>query len=234
MHWKEWCWSSSILVNWCEQMTHWQSLWCWERLRKDEEGVRWWDGWTASSMQWTWTWANSGRWWRTGRPGVLQSMGSQRGGDDWVTEQQQQHLHWSSAPAHPTHPQYLRMWLYLEIGSLKMQLVMMKSWGTSIQDDWCPYKKEKLGYRDIHTHRKSYEHDGRDQGDPSAGQRTPQIASNHQNLGKAWNSFSITDFEGANLTDPWFQTSSLQNWETIHFCCLRHNSWYFVRAALGN
>ena len=41
-------------------------------------------------MQWTWTWANSGRWWGTGRPGVLQSMGSQRVGHDWVTEQQQQ------------------------------------------------------------------------------------------------------------------------------------------------
>jgi len=87
-----------------------------------------------------------------------------------------------------------------------MQLVMMKSWGTLIQDDWCPYKKEKLGYRDIHTHRESYEHDGRDQGDPSVGQRTPKIASNHQNLGKRHvNSFSITDFEGTNLTDPDFR-----------------------------
>ena len=35
-------------------------------------------------------WANSGRWWRTGKPGVLQSMGSQRVGHDWATEQQQQ------------------------------------------------------------------------------------------------------------------------------------------------
>ena len=38
-------------------------------------------------MQWTWTWANFGRWWETGRPGVLQSMGSQRVGHDWETEQ---------------------------------------------------------------------------------------------------------------------------------------------------
>ena len=28
--------------------------------------------------QWTWVGANSGRWWRTGKPSVLQSMGSQR------------------------------------------------------------------------------------------------------------------------------------------------------------
>ena len=42
-----------------------------------EEGIREWDGWTASPMQWTWIWANSGRRWRTGKPGMLQSMGSQ-------------------------------------------------------------------------------------------------------------------------------------------------------------
>ena len=39
-------------------------------------------------MQQTWTWANFGRWWGTGRPGVLQSMESQRVGHDWLTEQQ--------------------------------------------------------------------------------------------------------------------------------------------------
>ena len=43
-----------------------------------EEGVRGWDGWMVSPMQWTWTWVNSGRWWGTGRPGMLQSIGSQR------------------------------------------------------------------------------------------------------------------------------------------------------------
>ena len=48
-----------------------------------------WDGWMASPIQWTWVWASSGRWWRTGKPGVLQSMGSQRVGHDWATEQQQ-------------------------------------------------------------------------------------------------------------------------------------------------
>jgi len=32
----------------------------------------------SSPTQWTWVWAGSGRWWRTGKPGVLQSMGSWR------------------------------------------------------------------------------------------------------------------------------------------------------------
>ena len=31
--------------------------------------------WMVSSTQWTWVWANSRRRWRTGKPGVLQSMG---------------------------------------------------------------------------------------------------------------------------------------------------------------
>ena len=77
-HWKDWCWScnSSVLVIWCKQLTHWKSLWCWERLRAEEEGVRGWDGWTASPMQWTWTWTNSRRWWGIGRPHVLQSRES--------------------------------------------------------------------------------------------------------------------------------------------------------------
>ena len=60
---------------------------------------RGWDGWMASPTQWTRTWANSGRWWGTERPGMLQPMGSQRVGHDWATEQQQYlfstYLHWS-------------------------------------------------------------------------------------------------------------------------------------------
>ena len=39
--------------------------------------------------QWTWVWANSGRWRRTDKPGMLQSMGSQRVRHNWATEQQQ-------------------------------------------------------------------------------------------------------------------------------------------------
>ena len=42
------------------------------RRRRDDRG---WDGWMASPTQWTWVWVNSGSWWWTGRPGVLQSMG---------------------------------------------------------------------------------------------------------------------------------------------------------------
>ena len=46
----------------------------------------------ASPTWWTWVWASSGRWWRTGKPGVLQSIRSQRVGHNWETEQQQQSM----------------------------------------------------------------------------------------------------------------------------------------------
>ena len=89
IHWRDWCqrWSSNTLAMWREEPTHWKRPWWWERLRAGGEGGgRGWDGWMASLTQWTWVWAGSGRWWRTGKPGMLQSMGSQRIGHDWVTE----------------------------------------------------------------------------------------------------------------------------------------------------
>ena len=42
-----------------------------------QEEDRGWDGWMTPLTEWTWVWVNSRSWWRTGRPGVLQSMGSQ-------------------------------------------------------------------------------------------------------------------------------------------------------------
>ena len=51
-------------------------------------GNREWDGWMASPTQWTWVWANSGRQWRTWKPGVRQSMGLQRAGHDWMNKEQ--------------------------------------------------------------------------------------------------------------------------------------------------
>ena len=87
-HWKDWCWSwcSDNLATWCEELSHWKSQWCWERLRAGAEGGnRGWDGWMASPTQWTQVWANSRRWWRTGKPGVLSPWGHRVHGD--TTEQ---------------------------------------------------------------------------------------------------------------------------------------------------
>ena len=59
------------------------------RRRRDD---RRWDGWMASPTRWTWVWASSGSWWWTGRPGVLQSMGSQRVRHNWATELNKVHV----------------------------------------------------------------------------------------------------------------------------------------------
>ena len=69
------------------ELTHWKRPWYWEGLGAVGEGDnRGWDGWMASVTRWTWVWVNSRSWWRTGRPGVLWFMGSQRVRHDWVTE----------------------------------------------------------------------------------------------------------------------------------------------------
>ena len=55
------------------------------RRRRGWQRTKWLDG-ITNSMDWVW--ANSGRWWRTGKPGVLPSMGLQRVRHwlcDWTT-----------------------------------------------------------------------------------------------------------------------------------------------------
>ena len=89
IHWKDWCWSwswsSNTLATWCKELAHLKRPWCWERLKVGGEGDnRGWDGWIASPTQWTWVWVSSRSWWWTGKPVVLQSMGSQRVGHDWL------------------------------------------------------------------------------------------------------------------------------------------------------
>ena len=77
-------------ILWLPDAKSWlngKKLWCCQRLRiGGEESSRRWDGLMASSTQWTWVWASSGRQWRTEKPW----HGSQRVRHDWVTEQPQQ------------------------------------------------------------------------------------------------------------------------------------------------
>ena len=58
-----------------------------------ERDDRGWDGWMASRTRCVWV--NSGRWWWTGRPGVLWFMGSQRVGHNWATEMKWTELNWT-------------------------------------------------------------------------------------------------------------------------------------------
>ena len=98
VHRKDWCWSwnSNTLATWCTELTYLKRLWCWERLKVGGEGDdRGWDGWMVLPTLWRWVWINSGSWWWTARPGVLQSMESRRVGHDWVTE-----LNWTDILSH--------------------------------------------------------------------------------------------------------------------------------------
>ena len=88
IHRKDRCWNSNTLAIWCEEPTRWKIFWCWETLKAGEGDNRGWNGLMASPTQWTWVRANSRRWWRTGKPGMLQSMWLQRVGHNWVTEKQ--------------------------------------------------------------------------------------------------------------------------------------------------
>ena len=104
--------------HWCEELTHLKRPWCWDRLRaRGEVDNRGWDGWMASPTQWTWVWVNSGSWWWTGRPGVLQSMGSQRAEHDWVTE-----LNWTDAS----------IWAPLVAQMVKNPPAMWETWVRSL------------------------------------------------------------------------------------------------------
>ena len=52
-----------------------------EKGTTEDEMVAW-----HHQLDGKWVWVSSGSWWKTGKPGVLQSMGSQRVRHDWVTE----------------------------------------------------------------------------------------------------------------------------------------------------
>ena len=78
----EGCWSlnSNTLATWCEELTFEKILMLSkieDRRRRVWQRMRWLDGITD---RWTWLWVSSGSWWWTGKPGMLQSMGSQRVG----------------------------------------------------------------------------------------------------------------------------------------------------------
>ena len=112
VHSKDWCWSwnSNILVTWCKELTHLKRSWCWERLRAGGEGDdKRWDGWMASPTQWTWIWVNSGSWWWTGRPGMLQPFGSWRVGHDWATD-----LNWKIKLLNVKDPENEKPWKVLK------------------------------------------------------------------------------------------------------------------------
>ena len=74
------------LAIWCKALTHWTYLdagkdWRQEDLGMTEDEMLRWHHWSMDIV-----WVSSGSWWWTGKPGMLQSVGSQRVGQDWEIE----------------------------------------------------------------------------------------------------------------------------------------------------
>ena len=89
-NWKNHSLEAETLVLWPPDAKSWL-IWKDPDAEKDlraggEGDGKGWDGWMASLTQWTWVWVNSGSWWWTGSPGMLQFIGSQGVGLDWATE----------------------------------------------------------------------------------------------------------------------------------------------------
>ena len=78
-----------------------------KKLRAGEGGDRGWDGWIVSLSQWTWGWANPRKWWRTGKPGVLQSTRSQRARHNWGANI---HTHKHTHTQTHTHTSYMQQY----------------------------------------------------------------------------------------------------------------------------
>ena len=79
-----WSWNSNTLATRCEEPSHWERTWCWERLKAGEGDDREWDGWMVSLKRWAWVWVSSRSWWWRGKPAVLQSVGLQSW--TWLSE----------------------------------------------------------------------------------------------------------------------------------------------------
>ena len=120
------------LATWCEELTHLKRPWCWERLKVGgEEDDGGWDGWMALPTQWTWVWVNSRSWWWGGKPGMLQPMGSQRVGHNWVTE-----LNWKLLIFQFSSFKLVR---YYSFASARMLII----WAEARKNKW---KKKNLSY----------------------------------------------------------------------------------------
>ena len=86
-HWKDWCWSwsSNTLVTDAKSRLIGKDLdagkdWGQEEKGETEDEMVGWH----HQLNGHEFWASSGRWWRTGKPGMLRSMGLQRVGHYWT------------------------------------------------------------------------------------------------------------------------------------------------------
>ena len=93
------------------------------RRKRGCQRMRWW---MASPSRWAWVWASSGSWWWTGKPGVLQSMGSR-----WdMTEP----LSWTEDSKSSKRPKFILVFLLCELLILcQMHYCTLKSFSKNLK-----------------------------------------------------------------------------------------------------
>ena len=116
--------SQGVRHNWATEHTHPHTH---TRLLRHLLLSNSWDGWMASPTLWTWVWAGSGSWWRTGKPGMLQSMCSQIVRHDWVTE-----LNWTEL----SNPLKLTVSLFICFDQNKWFRFIPQKWWESAHHLW--------------------------------------------------------------------------------------------------
>ena len=103
--------------------------------RQEEKGMAE-DEMVGSLTQWTWVWPGSGRWWRTGKPGVLQSRGSWRVKYAWVTEQRTTTMIWSSMACLYSYTKF-EPWSHpIPSCWFKLSLTASGPWAGSLRAEW--------------------------------------------------------------------------------------------------
>ena len=98
---------AEVLIFWLPDVKNWligKDPDAGKDWRQEEKGMTGWGGWMATPTWWTWVWSSSRSWWWVGKPGVLQSIRSQRVGHAWVTE-----LNWVLVVAHEIFDHYCGM-----------------------------------------------------------------------------------------------------------------------------
>ena len=176
--------------------------WCWERLKAGGKGDdRGWDGWMASLTQRLWVWASSRRWWRIGKSGMLQSMGSQITGHDWATEQQKGwyyccYLYWAQGD---------EPWVFFGRNDAKAETPVL----------WPPYAKSWLIGKNSDA--------GRDWGQEEKGTTEDEMAGWHHRLDghKFERTLGVGDGQGGlGCWDSWGRkesdTTERLNWTELN------------------